>query len=85
MSFRALRLRSGQAPRGITRVQLHIRIIIGIPRRKTPQNDMMAEREFISIREGLQRRFGCRYSNRLSLLNTVTGMPFCDAHAQSEI
>jgi hypothetical protein len=42
MSFRALRLRSGQAPRGIPMMQLHTRTIIGIPRRKTPRYDMIA-------------------------------------------
>jgi hypothetical protein len=39
---------------------------------------MMAEREAIFIREGPQRQFSCRYSNRLSLF-TVTGTPFYDA------
>jgi hypothetical protein len=43
------------------------------------RHDMMAEREVIFIREGLQRQFSWRYSNRLSLLNSVTGMPFYDA------
>jgi hypothetical protein len=66
-------------------MQLHIRTIIRNPRRKTPRNDMMAEREVVFIREGPQRRFSGRYSNNLSLLNTVTGMPFYDAHAQSKI
>jgi hypothetical protein len=41
MSFRALRLRLGQAPRGISMMQLHTRTIIGIPGRKTPRNDMI--------------------------------------------
>jgi hypothetical protein len=42
ISFRALRLRSGQAPRGIPMMQLHTRTSIGIPRRKTPRNDAIA-------------------------------------------
>jgi hypothetical protein len=39
---------------------------------------MMAEREVILSREDLQRQFSYRYSDRLSLLNTVTGMPCYD-------
>jgi hypothetical protein len=66
-------------------MQLHIRTIVGNPQRKTPWNAMMAQREVIFIREGPQRRFSGRYSNNLPLLNTVTGMPFYDAHAQSRI
>jgi hypothetical protein len=59
--------------------------IIGIPRGACPErnrrarNDMMAERENVFNRESLQQQFSWRYSNRLQLLNTVTGMPFYDA------
>jgi hypothetical protein len=42
MSFRALRLRSGQAPRGIHTMQLRTRTIRGIPRHRTPRSDMIA-------------------------------------------
>jgi hypothetical protein len=45
---------------------------------------MMAEREVSFIREGLQRQFSSRYSNRLLLLNSVTGMPCYDAQDQSK-
>jgi hypothetical protein len=44
MSFRALRLRSGQAPRGTPMMQIHTRTIIGIPRRKTPRNDTIVDK-----------------------------------------
>jgi hypothetical protein len=40
---------------------------------------MMAEREVGFIGKSLQRQSSCRYSNRFSLLNGVTGMPFYDA------
>jgi hypothetical protein len=46
---------------------------------------MMAEREVSFSGEGLQRQFiSYRYSNRLLLLNTVTGMSFSDAKDQSK-
>jgi hypothetical protein len=48
------------------------------------RNDMMVEHEATFSRERLQRQFSCRYSNRLLLLNTVTGMPFYDALDQSK-
>ena len=58
-------------------MQLHIRTFIGIPR--CARNNMIAEHEHGFIKDGLHPQFSFRSSNRLLLLNTVTGMPFYDA------